>query len=517
MPDLKILVVSLSLLCLAPTWGQVDLETQRQMIEDFQREQEAKKAREKRVEVSDEPTKEGDLILLRQELADARLAYESKKNNETRAAVGQATINYAVPLIHLRDYDTATEAIETSIKMVGGQGNLSRLLVEVFLEQSRIAVERGDYYTGVRLLHEAWSEAKASRIQDLAASTAQEYRDFYFDWAQLLYDRAEWPDATSKASEALAWKIDTGPIDSLLAQIHYIRDQYNLAGEHLTSAMRELGRSNASLVYLADLIKTESYLERNFRTADSKNFILRSEANFSIDEKNLQAAFAKAREEAEAIFGMTTSRKIRVSVYQRSDYIRFCEAADWSQVCSIGGKIRLRADAARGRAGDLEVMLKYAYGLWVMDVETNGLAPAWFAEGFAHQLAFPGGPPNGGRNEIQKDLAAGRLPTFEQIIGPFRFILDLRDAAMAMAQSQSGFRFLIEKEGFGVVRDLVEGMKAGHPMEVALPSRTGFDYNSFFEEWKRSFEQGFLTEAFVDEPRLRALGRISPLGSYWER
>ncbi len=497
--------------------GQVDLETQRKLIEDFKKEQELKKAEQKPDQVSDSPTQQGDLDILRQELADTRNAYGMKKSNETRAAVGQATINYVVPLIHLRDFDRATEALVTSIRMVGGQENLSKLLVDVYTQQSEIAVGRGDYYTANRLLHEAWTEAKASRVQDLVNATGHNYRDFYWLWAQDLFGQADWVDATSKASEALAWRIDTGPIDSLLAQIFYVRDQYNLAEEHLRSAMREFGRSDANLVYLSDLVKRERYLERSFRTVDSKNFILRSNPNFSIDEKNLQTAFAKARDEAERVFQLTTPRKVRVSVYQRSDYARFCESADWNQVTSIGGKIRLRNDAARGRLSDLEVMLNYAYGLWLIDVETRGLAPSWFAEGFAHQLAFPEGPPNGGRNDLKKDLTAGKLPAFHQLAGPFRAILDIREAAMAMAQSQSGFRFLVEKEGFGVVARLVELMKTGQPMDVALSSCTGFDYNSFSEEWSLSFDQGFLTEAFVDAPRLRSLGRISPLGSYWER
>ena len=43
--------VPLLLLAAAPVWGQVDLETQRRMIEEFKQEQEAKKANQVDVEV----------------------------------------------------------------------------------------------------------------------------------------------------------------------------------------------------------------------------------------------------------------------------------------------------------------------------------------------------------------------------------------------------------------------------------------------------------------------------------
>ena len=184
---LKILVSSLLILVSFPSAGQVDLETQRKLIEDFQKQQEAKKSHQKETLVSDEPTKEGDLAVLRQEMADARLAYETKKSNENRVSVGQTTVNYVNPLIKLRDYDRATEALVTSIRLVGGQDNLSQLLVEVYLAQSENALEGGDYYTANRLLSEAWTEAKASRVRGLEETMARRFRDFYWDWAQVLF------------------------------------------------------------------------------------------------------------------------------------------------------------------------------------------------------------------------------------------------------------------------------------------------------------------------------------------
>ncbi|MCA9439753.1 MAG: hypothetical protein KC964_03030, partial [Candidatus Omnitrophica bacterium] len=296
--------VPLLLLAAAPVWGQVDLETQRRMIEEFKQEQEAKKANQVDVEVKNEPTKEGDLAVLKQEMADARLEYESNKSNQTRAAVGQATINYVMPLLRLRDYETAVRALENSIKMVGGQDNLSEVLVGVYLDQSDIALANGDYYTANRLIHEAWAEAKASRVEGLPQTVAKRYRDFYWDWAQVLFAKADWVDATSKASEALAWKIDTGPIDALLAEIYYLRDQYPLASDHLKSAIRDLGRSNETLAYLKELLEKESYLERNFRTWETGNLTIRADPNYSLDERDLREAFSKASKEAESTFGI---------------------------------------------------------------------------------------------------------------------------------------------------------------------------------------------------------------------
>lgn len=497
--------------------AQLDLETQRRMIREFQEAQEQKRQSRDEPQILELPTKEGDLQVLRQEMADARLAYQARKSAPNRQAVGETTLNYAYPLVRLRDYDRAVEALKSSIKLVGGQESLSKLLIEAYTEQAGLAVEAEDYHTADRLYHEAWAEARASRVPEFVPPTAKNSRDFYWHWAQVLYDEAKWGDAASKASEALAWKIDTGPIDAFLAEVHYLQDNYILAADHLRNAVREFGAHDPNLNALGELLMRESYLERNYRTHDSKIFLLRADPRFSVDERDLRSALEQARAEAIRVFGLDTPRQIRISVYQRADYERFCESAPWSLVCSISGKLRLRSDAARGKIADLETMMKYAYGLWLIDVETRGAAPAWFAEGVAHQLAFPEGPPNGARNDLKKDLAADRLPPFENLETPFRLVGDFREAALAMATAQSGVRFLIEKNGFGVIGEMVRLLKAGEPMEVALETLTGYDYPQFLEEWSASMDQGFLTEATVDAARLRSLGRISPLGSYWER
>jgi hypothetical protein len=265
------------------------------------------------------------------------------------------------------------------------------------------------------------------------------------------------------------------------------------------------------------LVRKEKTLEWNYRKHELDKIVVSVPTGLVVNTKVLAAVLAEAREHTANAFGIRVPWPVRVSVYQRADFLEFCEAPDWSAVVSSGGKLRFRADAIRGGQLALRVIARYAYGLWLADVWSDGKAPAWFREGFAHQLAFPTGPPNGGINEIKRLLSGQNAMQLGQLEYPFTQFAERRDAATQMAQSQSVFQWLLEKRGLEVPRELLERFRYSPTAEAALREYTGFTYTSLLSEWGASMQRGFLTDPNPDVSTLRSLGIVSPMGSYWEQ
>jgi hypothetical protein len=86
-----------------------------------------------------------------------------------------------------------------------------------------------------------------------------------------------------------------------------------------------------------------------------------------------------------------------------------------------------------------------------------------------------------------------------------------------MAQSQSVFQFLLEKVGVSFPGRTLEAYRYTGSFEQALREVTGFDYDSLFTSWLDWIDRAFQTNPLIDQSNLRALGTVSPLGTYWEQ
>ena len=504
-------------LCLPPLGAQPNEETRRRLIREFEDANRAKQQRSLPPEVQDDPTKAGGLDPLEQEMLAARAAFLNDRSETTRAAVAQTTINYVAPLILLRRYEEAVGQIELAMNLIGRQENLARKKVEIRLEQGDEALGKGDRPAAKGYFEDALKTARNAKASALVDAVGAVLRDSNFDWARLLYHQGKWMGARDKAAEALVWRIEPEPIHGFLARISYQLGEHQRGLEEISLALRGAYREDPNLLRLADLLRKDAYRERNYRRTEMEGLVVSAPSGLALNSRTLERAFTEARAWAARMFGLETAWPVQMVVYQISDYQRICQAPRWSTVTSLGGKIRMRADVARIRLQDMTVIARYAYGLWLADIASEGRAPGWLAEGFAHQLAFPTGPPNGGINDVKRRVSQGKAWSFESLEPAYTVFADYAEAAAAMAQAQTAVQFLIEKEGLGFAGPLLQAVARHGSAEGALREAFGFDYTSLFQGWSERMQRGFLTGPQPDSSTLRSLGIASPLGSYWDK
>ncbi len=497
--------------------AQLSPEARRNLIRELEEKNRAQNMKSASSEASLTPDQVGGLEDLKQEMAAARLALTAAKTDPIRARAAQATINYVDPLIKMEQFDESVVAIKTSLEMGAAPETLIQKLAEIRAAQSGKVFESGDWVGTRFLLDDTWRMARSYKVPLVEKEFAQRQRDLLTAWAESLRRSGKTADARAKAIEALTWKIDVEEIEALLARIYYQEDDYKNSLEHLRLALRGSQRNSQPLLAFQDLVQKEIGLERTYTRKDLNGFVVSSPGGLAIDEARLAAAFGQAREAADKMFGLKTPLPLRVELFQKNSYQSFFLSPNWNKALTLHGKLRIQMDTVKGKSTDLQVVARYAYGLWVVDVLTEGAAPAWFQEGVAHQLAYPDGPPNGGINEIKSRLSKKAVLPFKDLSMPFLAIHDILDAAVVMAQSQSGIQVIINKKGLNSIPQLVEAFASGLDSETALRQVTGFGYDAFQEAWVQDANKGFRTNPDPDLPALRALGVISPMGEYWEK
>jgi len=508
--------LSLALVTFIPVWGEVDGETRRRMIDEFEATNRAAHRLKVAIPVSDTPTQEGGFEPLKQALAEARLRLLEDRSEATKAAVAQATINFVDPLMRLEHYNEAASAIKLSLRAIGAEDLLGKRLADCTLAESKRVLEAGDWEAAKRLLEKGLRETRTARVKSAEELIARSLKDLLLDDAARHFREGDWDKSRKQALEALTLRVGQPPIRALLAALSFQRDDYKEALKQNAIALQ--GKYHRDPLYLGfgELIRKEYELERSYRKHVGKDLVLTRPASFSVNEHQWESAFGKARRAASRVFGLSCASPIRVSFYQRSDYFRFTGAPDWSGVVSQGSKVRLRADAGRGGAKGAEVIARYATALWLIDLRSGGRAPAWLKEGVAHQLAYPAGPPNGAIHELKSRLGRGKILPFKDIEKELVGIRDWEDAAVVMAQSQMAVQLLAEKHGLECFPAILQALATEERAEMALLEVTGFNYDDLFAAWSEKMKEHFLTNEFPDIPTLRALGRASPLGAYWE-
>ncbi|NUN95163.1 MAG: hypothetical protein HUU16_03225 [Candidatus Omnitrophica bacterium] len=496
--------------------AQVSPETRARLLREFE-EKNRSKHTEKSTD-SERPKADPNVGLeeLRGNLSKARTRLLSDRSKEAKEDAARAALLYADSLLRLGRTEEAISVLTTTLAQGADEDRIIPFLVEARTSVAEDALDNGEWEKARVALDKAWREARLSRDSDLVGACARNLRDLMEDRALELFRKGDLSGSKEKAIEALSWRLEPEPIHLLLSRIAHLKDNHEEALAEIRAAARGAADRHA-LGAIRDIIERERDLERGYDRAELKGAIVLSPRGLAYDRQGLERALLSARETAKRMFGFETLLPVRLSLYQRNDFRVFTSAPTWAGAASILGKLRLRNDLARGRIQDMEVTIRYGFGLWMADIAAEGKAPAWLQEGIAHQLAYPLGPPNGGKGEIRKRLNNGSLPSFRSLEESFLGFPDMLEAATAMVQSQWGMQFLVEKRGLGVILSLLVALREGLSPEQALREVAGFDYDALDREWSEGTLRGFTTNPDPDRSTLRSLGLISPMGSYWEQ
>lgn len=496
--------------------AQVSPETRRQLLDDFQQKNRESQEPNSEQEPQEPSVDSVGLDTLKQELADARLKFYEDKSRANRDLLNLATLRYADPLIRLERNEEALEVLNSSMKMGADGKDLSVAWIDLMVRMGEIALEAG-YLQDARIaFDEAWRKARQEELTDREDQLERMLRDVLFDWARQNYSQGAWADARSQCIEALTWRLDEPPIYAMLARIDYQFDLYEEARGHIRFARLGALRDSPFLASLADLIEIERNLESRFRKLDLKETVLAYPVGFVINEAELKRSFDDAKKGLSDMFGLSTELPLRVSLYQRGDYLRLLGAADWSAAATLFGKLRLKLDLVTGPGDERRVITRYAYALWLLDILTDGRAPAWFQEGVAHQFAFPEGPANHGMLELKKRVEQSEVLPFSELIPPTYLIPDRLDAAVVLTQSQGAVQVLIDRQGIGAVKAYADALARNPDPEAALRQVFGFGYDDLFEEWSTWSTRTFPTKTAPDRVTLSRMGRVSPI-AYWDQ
>lgn len=511
------LAILISLWLAGSCLAEADPEVRRQMIREFEEKQKARREALYPQSATTTPDKIGGLDELREAMGKSRLELNSSKSKNNRIAAAQATINYIDPLIRMEQYDEALRQINTSLDMGADPGVLILKAADIRTIQAEAAMNELDWQKTYQLLEDAWRMAKRFGQHEVQNDFAQRLRDFQFDWAVTLFHEGNMTDAQAKAVEALTWKIDPEPIHAFLMNLYFREDKYKEAREELSQARRGPLRSDPFLVGFDEFMKREENFERSYRSRQDDGLILKWPSGMTFDPNLLIKAFNDARQTVEKMFKIKTPLPVRASIYQVSDFPQMIQGPDWVAACVLGGKLRLRADLVSLKEKDLQVVVRYAYALWIADLLSDGKAPAWILEGIAHQTAFPNGPPQESLAEIRKRLSQQKIATFRELQTPFQGLPEAREASILMAQSQSGVRVLINLKGLDCIPSLLDGYATGKEAEDVLKEVCDLSYDDLFEAWEKELNKTSKEKSKSDSAIIRSLGYVSPLGSQWQK
>ena len=487
------------------------------MIREFEAENRAQCEAIEKEETDNQPPEELGLEPLREALNAARSEFLRDKSPDHRAEAENATLQFVEPLVRLRRFDEAIAQIELTIELIGRQPVLAERIVAIRFEQASAALEQGDFSSASQILEKAATTAKNGDLRDVIPTVDLALRDLYFDWAQDYFLEGDWRRAGEKAQQALVGGVETQPIQAFLAKISYLSNDYPKALKELGAALSGEYREAPEYLRFAEVLKWESYLERDYRRTAKEGIVISTPSGLVVNDRAMDEAFSNACREATRVFGVEVPIRVPISVYPRAEFFQFCQSPQWRAAASIEGKLRIRADILKGSRNDLEKVALYSYGLWVADILSDGRAPAWLEEGFAHQLALPSGPPNSALGALKRLASQERFPSFKDLEVPFSIYQDLGEAAQAMAQAQTGVQLIIEKKGLAAVVQLLGEFRYAADAEGALKEILGYDYGSFSKAWSGAMQSGFATKTFSDQAGLRSLGVVSPLGSYWNQ
>jgi hypothetical protein len=492
-------------------------EERRRMIREFEAANQAQQETEKEEGKQRQPPEERGLEPLREELNEARGEFLRDKSPEHRARAETATLDYVEPLARLRRFEEALSQIELTIDLIGRQPALLERIVGIRFDQAEGALAKGDFLKATQALEKAGGVAKSGNLREVVSTVERALRDVYFEWAQEDFMRGDWRRARERAQQALVYGAETQPVQAFLARISYLSNEHSKALKELDAALSGPYREAPEYLRFAEVLKWESYLERSYRRIPKEGILLSIPTGLVVNDRAMEEAFATARSEASRVFGIEIPFGIPISVYQRSEFLQFCQSPQWRGAASIEGKLRIRSDILTGGKNEMEKVALYGYGLWVTDLLSGGRAPAWVREGFAHQLALPTGPPNGALGTLKRLAGQGRYPPFESLEVSFNRYEDIGEAAQALAQAQTAIQLVLEKKGLGAVVQLIHEFRYPVGTEDVMRKILGYDYPSFTQAWSDSMQSGFATKAYSDQSALRSFGVVSPVGSYWER
>ncbi|HAD82922.1 MAG: hypothetical protein A2509_04305 [Candidatus Edwardsbacteria bacterium RIFOXYD12_FULL_50_11] len=180
------------------------------------------------------------------------------------------------------------------------------------------------------------------------------------------------------------------------------------------------------------------------------------------------------RDRQGALFGWQAQRNISVILYNNQQFSDITSLASWAGA-AFDGKIRVPVANYREAQEVLERVLTHEF-VHALLFEIGGRKfPGWFNEGLAQY------------QEGQRAVDHAYLP-LSQLSGSF-MTLEREDAQQAYRASLSAVSFLVEDNGWDMVRLFVDQMGQGGDFKGVFKASFNLSVDEFDRKWKRSIDK----------------------------
>ena len=170
--------------------------------------------------------------------------------------------------------------------------------------------------------------------------------------------------------------------------------------------------------------------------------------------------------------------------------------------------ILLRADLPH-----LDQTLRHELGHLILRSSVRGRLPLWFDEGYASWASGELGRMEG--LELNLAVAAGKVPTFEELDAMLRGSASAADLAYALAAS--AVSKIAERPPPGGLAPLLARLGEGESFDSALVAATGLSVDRFEEAWQRSTKRRYSILTWLAAGGMWALVAFSLAGLLWYR
>jgi tetratricopeptide (TPR) repeat protein len=271
--------------------------------------------------------------------------------------------------------------------------------------------------------------------------------------ASVLKDHGDFAQAREVLGRALEAKPGESLLHEALGRLEYDDEQLDKAVELLeTAAKLDAARAKDWAPYF-EKVKREAQVEKSFFRDQKGNLLVKyDDSEFRDVGASVLAMLEAAYEKLGTDFAHWPARRIAVVLYTRGDYDAATGAKDWTGGL-FDGKIRLPVrNFAQARDGIRATLVHELTHLFVRSMTLR--CPLWLNEGLAQ---YQEGVRSAGMVTVtlRRRLEDERLPRIASLPGNWASVSDRETVSLYYAIGLGFTQFLIERYGFGGIRDVL--------------------------------------------------------------
>jgi tetratricopeptide (TPR) repeat protein len=346
------------------------------------------------------------------------------------------------------------------------RGRRARLEEARGLSDQGVALSRQEEFPGALKLLE-----KARRLAPGDSLIGENLQAVYFNFGVSRIHQGKYQEALELSGRGLGLLPEKPALWYLRAESWYGLGRNDSCLSCLDKAY-DLGSGDPAISGLLDDLGNRCREEAGLEASQTGYFDIRFEGGENREMADrILAMLENIRDRQGALFGWQAQRNIGVILYSNRQFSDITSLASWAGA-AFDGKIRVPVANYREDQEVLERVLTHEF-VHALLFEIGGRKfPGWFNEGLAQY------------QEGQRAADQAYLP-LSQLTGSF-MTLDREDARYAYRASLSAVSFLIEDNGWDMVRLFVGRMERGGEFKGVFRESFNLTVDEFDRKWKRS-------------------------------